>query len=195
MLPTILQYTTQLSLAAFALVSIFNIGYFSRIGLHFLGLVDLTNIVYSFAIVLAVLLALLQIFTGDVIENLRGYALKQESMDHFFKFSFKYLLPVWLTLFGVTSCIAVGWIPGTVFNASADDVSALAFVSLWIWVATGTFIKINSPNLRVQAVDYSSNLFLSIISTLGLGRALASFPGMSRYRILSISSGRAGSAR
>jgi hypothetical protein len=41
----------SISVAALVLVSIFNIGYFSNIGLHFLGLIDLTNIVYSVGLV------------------------------------------------------------------------------------------------------------------------------------------------
>lgn len=68
-----------------------------------------------------------------------------------------------------------GKLSGAVLNANTDDVSAFAFVSLWIWVAAGTFIKITSPKLRVQPVDYSSNLLLSIVATSCLGRALATF--------------------
>jgi predicted permease len=52
-LDTVSRYASAISLAAIALLSIFNIGYFWKIGLHFLGLIDLTNLVYSFGLSLA----------------------------------------------------------------------------------------------------------------------------------------------
>jgi hypothetical protein len=41
-------YLSIISLAAIAFVSVFNVGYFWRLGLHFMGVTDLTNIAYSF---------------------------------------------------------------------------------------------------------------------------------------------------
>jgi hypothetical protein len=41
------RYASAISLIAVAALSVFNIGYFWKIGLHFIGLVDLTNLVYS----------------------------------------------------------------------------------------------------------------------------------------------------
>jgi len=38
------------SAAALAMLTVFNIGYFSKVGIHFLGVVDLTNLVYSFGL-------------------------------------------------------------------------------------------------------------------------------------------------
>jgi len=55
-LDTVSRYASAISLAAIALLSIFNIGYFWKIGLHFLGLIDLTNLVYSFGLSLVALL-------------------------------------------------------------------------------------------------------------------------------------------
>ena len=55
MLDTVSRYQSVISLAAIAFLSIFNIGYFWKIGLQFLGLIDLTNLVYSFGLALVAL--------------------------------------------------------------------------------------------------------------------------------------------
>jgi Na+-transporting methylmalonyl-CoA/oxaloacetate decarboxylase gamma subunit len=47
-----------ISIVALALTGLFNIGYFSKIGLHFLGIIDLSNVVYSFGLVFVFLIFL-----------------------------------------------------------------------------------------------------------------------------------------
>jgi hypothetical protein len=47
MIDFVTRYISAISLAVAAALSIFNIGYYWKIGLHFLGLADLTNLVYS----------------------------------------------------------------------------------------------------------------------------------------------------
>ncbi len=61
LLPTI-------SIAALAALSIFNVGYFWRIGLHYLGVIDLSNVVYSFGLI-AVVLAMLAFFVPSVVRH------------------------------------------------------------------------------------------------------------------------------
>src|SRR4051794_16354740 len=58
MLEKIGKYLPAISLLALASLSFFNIGYFWRIGLHFLGVTDLSNIVYSFGLAASVLVTL-----------------------------------------------------------------------------------------------------------------------------------------
>jgi hypothetical protein len=55
MLDFISRYVSAISLAMAVTLSIFNIGYYWNIGIHFLGLADLTNIVYSAGLSFAVL--------------------------------------------------------------------------------------------------------------------------------------------
>jgi hypothetical protein len=56
MLDSLSRYVSAISLAIAVALSIFNIGYYWKIGLHFLGLADLTNLVYSAGLSLAVLI-------------------------------------------------------------------------------------------------------------------------------------------
>jgi hypothetical protein len=51
MLMNVLGQWPHISVAAFALGAVFNIGYYSEIGLHFIGTADLTNLVYSAGLV------------------------------------------------------------------------------------------------------------------------------------------------
>jgi hypothetical protein len=56
MLTNVLGLWPHTSVAAFALAAVFNIGYYSEIGLHFIGTADLTNLVYSAGLVFGFLL-------------------------------------------------------------------------------------------------------------------------------------------
>jgi hypothetical protein len=55
MIDFITRYISAISLAVAAALSICNIGYFWKIGLPFLGLMDLSNLVYSLGVSLTVL--------------------------------------------------------------------------------------------------------------------------------------------
>jgi hypothetical protein len=55
MIDFITRYVSAISLAIATTLSIFNIGYFWKIGLPFLGLIDLSNLVYSLGVSLTVL--------------------------------------------------------------------------------------------------------------------------------------------
>jgi hypothetical protein len=48
MIDFLTRYISTISLTIGATLSLFNIGYFWKIGLHFLGLIDFSNLVYSF---------------------------------------------------------------------------------------------------------------------------------------------------
>lgn len=49
------RYVSTISLALVSTVAVFNIGYFWKIGIHFLGLIDISNLVYSLGIALTAL--------------------------------------------------------------------------------------------------------------------------------------------
>src|SRR5262245_57319689 len=63
--PKMLERLTKalplISLGAFTIFSIFNVGYFWHIGLHFIGVVDISNLVYSFGLALVALVVFSQL--------------------------------------------------------------------------------------------------------------------------------------
>jgi hypothetical protein len=52
-----IQYLPSASVAAVILASVFNVGYFLPIGLHFLGVMDFSNVVYSLGLAFLFVLA------------------------------------------------------------------------------------------------------------------------------------------
>ena len=65
------SYLPAITGVAIFVLSIFNIGYFSKIGLHFLGVMDLSNFVYSLSFIIAILTGSLGVyFWGDYLERL-----------------------------------------------------------------------------------------------------------------------------
>jgi hypothetical protein len=55
------KYVSLFSLAAFAAVTIFNVGYFSVVGPHFLGLMDITNVIYSIGLAFLILFVVVEL--------------------------------------------------------------------------------------------------------------------------------------
>lgn len=70
MLENISRYWAQVSLAALAIAASFNIGDFGRIGMHSIGVVDLSNVVYSFASVFGFLTAWMVFFSVIMLRDL-----------------------------------------------------------------------------------------------------------------------------
>lgn len=63
-----MSYLPAITGAALFVLSIFNIGYFSKIGLHFIGVMDLTNLVYSLSFIVAIMTGSLGVFFwGDYL--------------------------------------------------------------------------------------------------------------------------------
>jgi hypothetical protein len=56
MLDKLAKYVPHISILSFILVAIFNIGFFYKVGIHFLGVIDINNLVYPLGFVLAVVL-------------------------------------------------------------------------------------------------------------------------------------------
>src|SRR6266566_410178 len=62
----------------FVSLSMFNVGYFWKIGLHFLGIVDLNNIVYSFGLTLGLWMVL--VFVGLNVVDILFEAMSETSI-------------------------------------------------------------------------------------------------------------------
>jgi hypothetical protein len=101
MLENTSKYWPLLTVGALAIVSIFNIGYFSVIGLHFLGVMDLSNMVYAVGLVVGLVIAPLLMFPHNWVELLREVASRSDAprrLDRMMKI-FTFVLMV---------CFAVG---------------------------------------------------------------------------------------
>ncbi|WIW47407.1 hypothetical protein ML401_04610 [Bradyrhizobium sp. 62B] len=83
MLDNVTKYWPFITLCAVAVVSVFNMGYFTLIGYHFIGVMDLTNFVYPVGLVLCFAIPALAFFPLDFIEQLRQAAKQPDAMTKF----------------------------------------------------------------------------------------------------------------
>src|SRR5258705_6089135 len=74
MLELLLKFWPVVTVAALAVVSVFNIGYFTTIGLHFIGVMDLSNIVYAVGLVYSLIIVPIVMFPDNLVEALRDIA-------------------------------------------------------------------------------------------------------------------------
>ena len=71
----LVAFTPAITVVALFILAVFNIGYFSKIGLHFLGVMDFSNLVYSFSFVVAVIAGSLGAsLWGNYLESLLKYS-------------------------------------------------------------------------------------------------------------------------
>jgi hypothetical protein len=71
----LIGYIPAITIIALFILAVFNIGYFSRIGLHFLGVMDFSNLVYSFSFVVMIVAGSLGAsLWGDYLETLVKYS-------------------------------------------------------------------------------------------------------------------------
>jgi hypothetical protein len=137
MLDRVAKYWPVLTVVALAAVSLFNIGYFSAIGLQFIGVMDSSNIVYSIAIILGVLL-----FPAIMIQKFFSWLPEFMSRPDAVQRTDK--------VFGVVAAFSLlimigGVIVGRLTYGFAIAFCAMAFVSTLstyvLWVSKGTLSK------------------------------------------------------
>ncbi|MET4313550.1 hypothetical protein [Bradyrhizobium sp. RT4b] len=80
MLENVTKYWPFVTLCAVAVVSIFNMGYFTLIGYHFIGVMDLSNVVYPVGLVLCLAIPALAFFPLDFVEQLRRAAKEPDAI-------------------------------------------------------------------------------------------------------------------
>jgi hypothetical protein len=76
----LLKYWPIIAASALAIVSVFNIGYFSVIGLHFMGVMDVSNIVYSVGLVFGLMIVPIVMFPDNLIAAFKEIASSQKAM-------------------------------------------------------------------------------------------------------------------
>jgi hypothetical protein len=151
------------SLATLAAISLFNVGYFSEIGLHFAGVVDLTNLVYSFGLVFPIVVGLLQAASGNLIGLLFIFAKNEDAYKKFRKFLLWVMLPGFV--FGVAAFIYFGREP-------SHEVVAAIFLGFFLVALQGAIIDFH----RSQKSDWgwaALAMAFALICIVYVGRAVA----------------------
>jgi hypothetical protein len=112
---------------AVASLSIFNVGYFWKIGLHFLGIVDWNNIVYSFGLAFGLWMALA--FVGLKLVDVFSESASELSV-HRSRRTSKVFMWIGVGIFFIASLIPERFI-SEIVGTGARLVGALLFWSAW----------------------------------------------------------------
>jgi hypothetical protein len=73
-----LKYWPLVAAGAVVLVSVFNIGYFTTLGMHFIGVMDISNVVYPIGLIFALLIGPVIFFPDRLLGNLKEFAHSNE---------------------------------------------------------------------------------------------------------------------
>jgi hypothetical protein len=88
MVENLTKYVQLLSVLAVVAISVFNIGFFWDIGLHLMGIIDFSNLVYSFGLTFVFLVIIFPILNW--VEKLTSLSQKPDAVDRFDKLLRKY---------------------------------------------------------------------------------------------------------
>lgn len=153
-----------LSAAALVVLAVFNIGYFSRVGQHFLGVIDISNIVYSFGLVFGVI-GLIGAFIGFDFMDYAG----DKSLDYNRAFQVTLALKVGAVVLFIFSFIAM-YFEWPYFGSDGF----LAFSSFILAGVQGLhgYVRFNSQD-KVLPSDYLLTIFIGMLAIACAGRAVA----------------------
>jgi cytochrome bd-type quinol oxidase subunit 2 len=157
-----------ISVVTLAFVAIFNVGYFTEIGLHFIGIVDVTNLAYSFGLFFPVIAVLLNGFSSSLLSDLLAFTKKDGADERIRAFAKKWFLPILIVV--ILAALGLNYY----FDLRvANDVLSAAFFVLFIFVGLIAKIKFHRDG-RLHWDDVTVCIFFLFVSTAYLGRAIAS---------------------
>jgi hypothetical protein len=78
MFERVMKYWPIITVSALTIVSVFNIGYFTIIGMHFLGVMDISNVVYAVGLVFSLLIIPIVMFPDGLLSVLQDVANSQD---------------------------------------------------------------------------------------------------------------------
>lgn len=101
MLERLLKYWPVITVAAFTVVSVFNIGYFTILGIHFIGVMDISNIVYAIGLVFSLMIVPIVFFPENLLPILSDIAQSDNAVPKIYRF-------VKFSTFGIAILFAIG---------------------------------------------------------------------------------------
>lgn len=158
MLDNIQKTLALVTVGAVVIVSVFNLGYFSEVGMHFIGVMDISNIIYPVAFVFGILLGACFWLTGDLFGRLGNFAKRQDAEIILYKigrvilfvsttfFAVGLFLPRYFSVLGLFSiCFSVsclfGYAYGFIVWKRTGTISAQVAFSLVVFtLITTTFV-------------------------------------------------------
>jgi hypothetical protein len=173
MLDRLSKFTPQLSILALVLVSVFNIGYFFRIGIHFLGLMDLSNIVYSMAITYVGLLGGLQVVMLALFQGEKLFA-HEKASEVYSLFTKIFVVPLLIAFAILVILLAIETIP-TWLGAYSDKIMLGASVFLVAYSGVGDMIGYYKKRRKFSDERTLATFYFLLFAVSCAGRVEASY--------------------
>ncbi|OCK59436.1 hypothetical protein LMTR3_17245 [Bradyrhizobium sp. LMTR 3] len=149
------------------MVSVFNIGYFSNIGLHFLGLIDLTNIVYSIGLVFGGLILVANVL-GAVIDILIKLAREAKAIGNL-----RRNLRLFFGILALAATILVGLpTPYRPDFFTAEAYFSVLFSLLFIWALIKILLRYKSSG-DIKFSEIMLGIIALVSADLSAGKAVA----------------------
>jgi len=155
----------SISVAALILVSVFNIGYFSNIGLHFLGLIDFTNVVYSIGLVFGGLVLAVNLL-ATALEILAKLAKTEKAT--------KVISRILLIILGTLATIASVWLFMQPLTSSENTEAYVAILLslIFIWAVAKPILRYQSAGGIIFS-EIMFGLVAAVSADFAIGRAVA----------------------
>lgn len=171
MLKRISTWTPLVSGVALATLTVFNVGYFSKIGIHFLGVVDFSNVVYSFGLAFGVVGMLFLLIGFDTFDYVR------KPID------FEKAFPFTLALKVIAAIVFLSFLLGLVFDwqyLRTDIYGAIASFFTAFCIGLHGYVRLRASGNLLPS-DYILAFATALIALLFSGRAVAE--GQIVYRL------------
>jgi hypothetical protein len=165
----ILRFVPQISVIAVALLSVFTVGYFSKVGLHLLGVIDVTNLVYSFGLAFGFVCFVVTFVNWDTTRFLRWASEGDDLLPVAVKCFHRVILPI--LIIGQILYVLSPKLYVPKFFGQEDFILAVFFMSA-LWILAIIFLRYERENTTAGA-EVSGLVFLAIMTVYFAGRSEA----------------------
>jgi len=161
-----LRFLPYVSLISLAIVAVFNIGYFSAIGIHFIGVIDISNLVYSFGLVFPIVTTAIQVSLGPLFDFLK-FSKSDNAWEKYRKISLRVVFPSILVAFVALVLATLYW-----DWRAQNGLVALLLAAMSVNFAASAMMYFR----RTEIIDWSDigwSLATMLIAISYTGRAVA----------------------
>jgi hypothetical protein len=166
MMLTILERAPQITVVSLAMLSVFTVGYFSKVGVHLLGVIDVTNLVYSFGLAFGFVTFVVVFVNGDTTRFLRWAAKDDDLLPMMVKGWNRILSPIVLVCYALYFISPRPYVPR--FFGSDGFIFLVMILSV-LWLSVIIFVRYEQAR-AVYGSEVSSLVVLIVLTVFNAGR-------------------------
>jgi hypothetical protein len=179
----ILGLIPSISILTVALLSVFTVGYFSKIGLHFLGVIDVSNLVYSFGLIFGVLTIFASFINGDTALWIRRLARDEDFLSFLVKAWNRVVLPSYVFFLFAHLLPKHPWNP-TLFATDSFVFSVMVLAGLLLLAIIYTR---HVAQNEILGAEVAGAIFIAVLAVYNGGRMQADIEASSTKSLYTVS--------